>query len=104
MATGIPLRDKAQQIQEEWADRWMTDMVRVTRPGGLIIVENLSFPYCESMEDFGGILPTWWNGAFEEHEHDWKVDRSSLQIGIDRLRHWRYHLAIRKKEKTHNER
>jgi hypothetical protein len=95
---GIPLKDLAQQAQEQWVVEWVTDMARVTRPGGLIVVENLSIPYCESQGEFGGVSKTWWPDVIEKHKGEWKVDPASLQIGNDHLRRGRYHMAMKRKE------
>jgi hypothetical protein len=90
----------AQQAQEEWSAAWVTDMARVTRPGGLIVIENLSVPFCESTNDFGGISPDWWRTIVQQREDQWQIDPSSLQIGIDSLRSWRYNVAMRRKGTT----
>lgn len=96
---GMPLKKAAQEAQEQWATKWVTDMMRVARPGGLIVIENLSVPYCESADDLGGISQDWWSTIVQENQEAWQVDPASLQITIDGLRSWRYHVAMKRKEK-----
>jgi len=76
-------------------------MLRVARPGGLIVIENLSVPYCESQDDLGGVSQDWWSSVVQEHHVAWQVDPASLHMKIDGLKSWRYHVVMRRKE--HNE-
>ena len=94
----MPLKKAAQEAQEQWATKWVTDMMRVARPGGLIVIENLSVPYCESADDVGGISQDWWSTIVQDNQEAWQVDPASLQLKIDGLRSWRYHVAMRRKE------
>ena len=89
---------EAQEAQEQLTVKWVTDMMRVARPGGLIVIENLSVPYCESPDDLGGVSQDWWSTVVQEHEEAWQVDPTSLHMKIDGLRSWRYHVAMRRKE------
>lgn len=96
---GNVLKDIAQQNQEKWFATWVEDMARVVRPGGLIVVENLSGPYCENVEDGGGVTKEWWAAILKEREEAWKIDPASLQLGDDHLIKSRYHVVMRRKEK-----
>lgn len=74
-------------------------MARVVRPGGLLLLENLSGPYCEGFHDGGGVAREWWATAVDEQK-EWEVAPASLFIGDDHLREWRYHVAMKRKEKA----
>jgi len=101
---GSLLNDSMQRAQESWFARWVGDMARAVRPGGLLMIENLSAPYCEGFHDNGGVSRNWWSTIVQEMEHEWNVDPKSLRIGDDHLRGWRYHVAMKKKKRRERKR
>jgi hypothetical protein len=90
----VKLRNIAQERQEDWIASWVTEMVRIAKPGAPVIVESLSPPYCEILYDFGGITKDFWARAIDKY--GWDVDPASIVFGNDMLYAKRYHVALRK--------
>ena len=97
---GHLLKDLAQRNQEAWFVTWVKDMARVVRPGGLIVIENISGPYCEHVQDGGGVAKEWWTTILQELEDEWDIDPATLTLGDDHLRESRYRGIMRRKERT----
>ena len=88
------LRDLAQERQEDWMALWVTEMVRIAKPGAPVIVESLSPPLCEKLTDFGGISKDFWTRAIDKY--GWDVNPASIVFGDDMSYRLRYHVALRK--------
>lgn len=43
-----------QEAQETWYAAWATELIRITKKGKLIVIEEVSLPLCESPNDWGG--------------------------------------------------
>ncbi len=95
---GIPLKDVAQETQEAWFASWLGDMARVVKPGGLLVLENLAVPFCENLKDEGGVPRDWWATVAQSHQEEWTIDHTTITLGNDDLRNWRYHVVMRKKD------
>lgn len=93
---GNLLEESAQEKQEVWFASWVEDMLRVVGTGGLIVIENLSGPYCQNYRDDGGVAKEWWSNLAREKEEEWGIDPSTLRFADDHLQEWRYHVAINK--------
>ena len=100
---GVLLKDLAQQEQEKWFLTWVEDMVRVVRPGGLLVIENLSSPQCdEGSNSQGGVAREWWTDVLlKDHGNPWGIDSTSLNVMGNALREGRYHVVMRKKTTFH---
>lgn len=87
-------RLKMQRKQEDWFAKWVTEMVRITKPGGSIIFEQVTEPFCDSEELGAGVSKLFWiNGV---HRYRWPVDTSSLAFEADTIFQGRYHVSVRK--------
>jgi SAM-dependent methyltransferase len=87
-------RLQMQRTQEDWFAKWVTEMVRITKPGGSIIFESVTLPFCESEELGAGVSRLFWiNGV---HKYRWPVDTSTLFFEEDTIFQGRYHVSVRK--------
>ena len=94
-----PLAEKEQKAQEQWFARWVTEMVRITRPGGSVIVEDVAKPICQIYRDWGGVSQAWWPKAVADYGWDIRVD--SITFGPAarspvKYKGRRYNVAMRK--------
>ena len=87
----------AQSRQEDWFGLWVSEMVRIAKPGTPVIVENVAPPYCVKRWDWGGVNRDFWTRAIDTY--GWDVDRHSLAFQDDTAYKFRYHVAMRKKKK-----
>lgn len=74
-------------------------MAQLARPGGLLVIDNLSIPYCESDQEFGGVSWEWLSRVTQENQKVWGVDPTSLHFGIDHGQDWRYSVVMRRQQK-----
>ena len=88
------LVELAQEMQQNFYAKWVGEMVRIAKPGKAIIVEQISFPYCEDFLDWGGVNPDWWLPAMSKY--GWDVDPISLSMEDDTIFRHRYHVFMRK--------
>lgn len=94
---GTPWKDLVETNQQIFFETWVADMVRVVRPGGIVVLENLAVSWCESSRNEGGVSRDWWVTLAKQHEDDWDIDPTTVVVGDDFLRDWRYHVVMRKK-------
>mmetsp|Transcript_39823 Transcript_39823/g.119772 ORF Transcript_39823/g.119772 Transcript_39823/m.119772 type:complete len:157 (-) Transcript_39823:199-669(-) len=96
----LRLRDLEQSRQEVWFARWVSEMIRVAKPGGVVCAEMNAESLCRSGGDFGGVDKEWWNEDTAE-EYGWDVDPSSIVMeDVLSMPGWpgdRYHVAMRKR-------
>ena len=101
----IKLLVLAQEKQENFYGKWVAEMVRISKPGAVVIVEQVGYPYCdiaqvgypywdERYTDSGGVDQDWWISGIEKY--GWDVDPSSVETGEDNLFGARYHVFLRK--------
>ena len=88
------LREVAQQRQSDWFGVWVSEMVRIAKPGAPVIVEEVSYPFCEATYDWGGVNQDFWFDAIETY--GWDIDPASIEFEDDRLFRKRYHVFMRK--------
>ena len=90
------LKEVAQQRQNDWYGVWVSEMIRIAKPGAPVIVEQVSYPFCEAYFDWGGVDQDFWtNYAIEKY--GWEVDPASIEFEDDRLFRKRYHVFMRKR-------
>jgi hypothetical protein len=88
-----------QRTEEDWYARWVGEMIRMAKPGKVIIIEHTTPPLCENScsGNYGGVAREWWPRAIAEYS--WDVDPKSLVMMNDTI--WpmcgRYHLLMRRK-------
>lgn len=80
MSKGTPTKTgkKDQDLVEEWYSKWVKELIRITKPGKPIIVEQVSLPTCLDSNDWGGVGRMWWYRAMKKY--DWNVDGDSIVI------------------------
>ena len=96
------LVDLAQEKQENFFARWVSEMVRIAKPGSAVIIEQLAYPYCEEYWDWGGVTQEWWREAIIKYDMD--VDPDSLEFADDVIFRRRYHTFMRKNDNTRGNR
>jgi len=86
---------KAMQIlQEDWVDLWVSEMIRIAKPGATILVEEMSPPLCDARNDWGGVEKAF----FTERgvpKYKWDIDPESIQFVSW---HGRYHVFMTKNQ------
>jgi len=83
-----------QHYQSEWFSKWASELIRITKPGGIIIIENISLPQCYNFKDWGGVSKLWWEKAISLYH--WDIDCASLRFVDVNGNNKRYNLAMRK--------
>jgi len=94
------LVDLDQTAQEEWYAKWVSELVRIVKPGKPVIIENVSLPLCDNLNDWGGVSKKWWKLAVSKY--NWDIDVDSI-ITKDRrpgIGDTRYHVSMRKNAKV----
>ena len=88
----------AQKKQEEWFSSWISELIRITKPGGTIIIEDIGKPYCMDQQDWGGVERTWWLEA--KDLYDWNIVEDSISIvnSMEGMPQGRYHVSTKKVE------
>lgn len=59
-----------------------------------MIVEQVSQPYCEEYDDWGGVNQEWWSRAVRHY--GWDIDPKSIEFQKDTIFKNRYHVFMRK--------
>ena len=96
--------DKLQTRTEQIYKQWVSEMIRVAKPGARIVVENVSPPLCSAdweeqnnSNQAGGVSPEWWHTAIQND--DFSIDETSLSFVNSQLFVKDYHVAMTKKAK-----
>jgi hypothetical protein len=89
------LNEIAQQRQNDWFGLWVSEMVRIAKPGAPVIVEQVSYPFCEAYFDWGGVSQAFWTN-YAIKKYGWDVDPASIEFEDDRIFRKRYHVFMRK--------
>jgi len=76
--TDVVLARKEQAEQERWFARWVTEMVRIAKHGGVIVIEEVARPLCELPRDWGGVSQDWWADAVSTY--NWDINVSSIRF------------------------
>lgn len=86
------------QRQRDWYGKWVEEMARIAKPGVPVIVEQVSVPYCDYQNDWGGVNRTFWYDAARENTYNWNIDPDSIEMMDDTIHPTRYHVFMLKKE------
>ena len=88
-----------QKAQEDWAARWVSELVRIARPGGTVIVEDMALPHCDILHDWGGLAKGWWREGAERYGWDVDVDSIAFADTTRAAKYGgrRYNLSMRKR-------
>ncbi|CAB9517683.1 expressed unknown protein [Seminavis robusta] len=95
-----------QALIENWFAMWVTEMLRIAKPGATIIVESISPPQCQ-VGDWGGVAREWWTSdALAYYYYGEHVEPGSVEtIDFDPLSqykglHDRYNVKMVKKKEN----
>uniref|UniRef100_A0A7S2W9F6 Methyltransferase domain-containing protein n=1 Tax=Eucampia antarctica TaxID=49252 RepID=A0A7S2W9F6_9STRA len=90
----------AQDIQNDWYGLWVSELVRITKPGGTIAIEDIAPPYCQDRADWGGVTREWWIDA--NKRYDWGIETGSFFFADsdEALKGKRYHVVMTKQKAT----
>ena len=91
-----PIIGADQKLQEQWYEKWIVELVRVTKKGKPIVIESVSYSKREDPEDWGGVSPTF----FGENANRWGVHNLHIML-MPRTEQWtfhRYHVFMMKDE------
>ena len=88
------LAEIMQETQNRWFGNWVSEMIRITKPGGAVIVEQVSNPFCDDPDDWGGVSRDFWASAVEIY--NWDIDPLSIEMEEDKVFGGRYHVFMRK--------
>lgn len=94
----LELARLAQEIQDEWFSLWVSELIRITKPGGTIVVEDVAHEYCKDRADWGGVSKLWWLEA--SAKYDWGVFPNGIHIedSAEAANNTRYHVVMKKME------
>ena len=67
-----------QAAVEEWYAHWVSELIRITKPGKPIVIEQVSLPTCVERGDWGGVAKRWWRQSVRNYQ--WDVDKDSIII------------------------
>lgn len=84
---------KMTEIQEDWYSQWVSEMIRVAKPGVPVIVERVTNPVCVTLDEMGGVSKHFWERGVENY--GWDIDPESIEIESDEDV---YHVFMRKNE------
>eukprot|EP00746_Dinoflagellata_sp_MGD_P033828 gnl/MRDRNA2_/MRDRNA2_180791_c0_seq1.p1 gnl/MRDRNA2_/MRDRNA2_180791_c0~~gnl/MRDRNA2_/MRDRNA2_180791_c0_seq1.p1 ORF type:complete len:286 (-),score=53.37 gnl/MRDRNA2_/MRDRNA2_180791_c0_seq1:408-1265(-) len=95
------LAQKEQSAQEDWYASWVTEMIRIAKPGKTIVIENNAESLWQDPGDWGGVDKNWW--AVATSKYGWDVDPNSIVVrDMPRRKQWRqirYHVMMQKNER-----
>jgi hypothetical protein len=94
---GEKLNEIIQQRQEDWYGTWVGEMARIAKPGGPVIVEQVSPSYCSARRDWGGVDRDYWARHAKANTYRWNVDPASIEIVKDKIFKARYNVFMLKK-------
>lgn len=69
-----------QELVEDWFAAWAGEMIRITKPGGTIVLESISQERC-LVGDWGGVAKTFWaNVAVEKYGWSNDIDPAAIAV------------------------
>jgi len=90
------LLDIVEQRQNDWHGKWVSEMIRIAKPGKVIIVEQQVKSQCGSHRpNIFGLSQEWWRSAIQKYQ--WDVEPDSLDFEDDQIFYGRYEVLMRKK-------
>ena len=91
-----------QLAQEDWHSQWVTELVRIVKPGKIVINEDVGYPMCSSSDsEWGGVSAEWWTEAVDRY--GWDVDSESIRIIVAPWYYNRYNVVMRRNRKSDKE-
>ena len=96
---GIVMAKREQEAQEEWFALWVSELIRIVKPGGVVIIEEVAKPICDILADWGGVSKDWWKESVPKYS--WNVVVDSIYMSPSRQsrksKSGRYNVAMTKK-------
>eukprot|EP00525_Craspedostauros_australis_P012338 CAMPEP_0198110632 /NCGR_PEP_ID=MMETSP1442-20131203/2659_1 /TAXON_ID= /ORGANISM="Craspedostauros australis, Strain CCMP3328" /LENGTH=502 /DNA_ID=CAMNT_0043766775 /DNA_START=294 /DNA_END=1802 /DNA_ORIENTATION=+ len=89
--TKIILQLEAEK-QEQWANMWATEMLRIVKPGSYVSIQSVALPICVAPNDWGGVSHEFWKEK-GPNMYKWDVD----DVKIVESKHTRYNVILHKK-------
>jgi len=88
--------EQMRMLQEDWYSQWVSEMIRIAKPGVPVIVEQVSPSVCTFWDDWGGVDKGFWYNA--PVTYGWDVDPASIEMENDESgnQDGRYHVFMRK--------
>ncbi len=89
-----------QTAVEEWYAMWVTELVRIAKPGKIVAIEQVSLPTCDEEYDWGGVSRGWWNHAVVKYEWDvniFSIAMTDVYTDPDNKKNRRYNVYMEKK-------
>ena len=118
------LYNESQQEQEMIYGQYVSEMIRITKPGNVIAIEHVPMPFClimeSAMNDVGeeqfyggvGIAQSFWYNNQTHERYQWNdIDMSTIEIEMDtssalrrsdihnNIDHTHYHVVMKKAKK-----
>jgi SAM-dependent methyltransferase len=91
-----------QLAQEDWHSKWVTELVRIVKPGKIVVIEDVGYPLCSSPEsEWGGVSVEWWTEAVDKY--GWDVDSESIRIILAPWYDNRYNVVMRRNKDSDKE-
>ena len=91
-----------QLAQEDWHSKWVTELLRIVKPGKIVIIEDVGYPLCSSPEsEWGGVSVEWWTEAVAKY--GWDVDSQSIRIVFEPWYDNRYNVVMRRNKASDKE-
>jgi len=87
-----------QQKQEDWFASWVSELLRIVKPGGAVIIEQVAWSKCIQLDDWGGVDKNWWKVAISKY--GWDVDEQSIYMDdmFPGSKDDRYHVSMQKRK------
>jgi hypothetical protein len=98
----------AQDRQEALYGRWVSEMIRIAKPGAIVAVEQIPDPtFCalstgnDGLTWSGGVPPAFWSTGVDRFQ--WDIDPSSMEMEVDDTlfpSQHHYHVMMKKRRPT----
>jgi len=98
------LLQQMQQQQQDWFASWVSELLRIVKPGHSIIVEDVGWPACwedhVDGDNWGGVLPSWWSDAKTWETYGWThlIEPESVAIEEQAWYPDRYNVRLQKQD------
>ena len=87
-----------QQRQEDWFASWISELIRIVKPGGAVIIEQVAWPKCIQPNDWGGVEKKWWKGAISKYGWDILEESLHFEDMFKETTDDRYHVSMQKRK------
>lgn len=89
--------ERMQTLQNDWWGSWVSEMIRIAKPGVPVIVEEVPLPLCSTLRDWGGVSRDFWMTG--PSKYGWPIDPLSTVFENRTVSDGpRYHVFMRKRQ------